>query len=433
MATKVSNKTEVDFNSLSHIFREEMSALVVDFYEITEVKTENITKIIKNNSDPQFNKLSSDDYINFKDENTKHLQFRYAMFNYMYSIFEKHINELFKLSIKKNSKIRERYVTKFIELDKLRVENKQNSIRNTEYETATATKKINIQLKFIKEITYLLPPLHNWQYFYDISDEVMWANEDLKFDFTEMRARRNLLTHRGTKYDEEYVENIQMSVKKSKKISDPTKRVEQYHERKFFAFGNIKRKNLFDLINKNTPINIRISDSYFTHCFFLLINIYFVLWNNATKSNNLSINFSHELMELGKKLKNSNFYFVAKSMTYNFLVNYSDKNQDNDFVKANYLLATREINKFKILYNKEIVQTKNEKEFIEYFANKNEPIYNLLLCLLNDDFDGCLNNLKKVKNLTADSRNWFIFSDLLTYKDFEAIFISILVKENVNH
>lgn len=428
MATKKTIKKVDEFTRLSDNFRDEMSALIVDFYEITQVKTQTISKIIKQSSSSDPNNLPIEDYIEFVEENTKHHQFRYAMFNFMNSIFEKHINDLFKISIINNPKIKERYITKFIELDKLRVESKQSSIRNTDYETTTSAKKLNIQLKYIKEISSLLPPLHNWQFFYDISDTEMWANEDLKFDFTEMKSRRNLLTHRGTVYDEDYVESIINSVKKSKKISDPQKRVEEYHKLKYFTFISQKQKTLHDLIGKNSTYKVRISNSYFTHCFITLINIYFTVWNNATKSNNLCINLSHELLELGKKLKNPTFYFVAKSICYRYIRNYLIETIDNDFVKANYLLATREVNKINAKLGREITQSKFEKEFIDYFLAKNEPIYNLLLSLLNNNYDDCLELLKKVNGLKEQSRNWFIFSDLLDYKNFNEIFSLVVEK-----
>lgn len=431
-------QTEVTFQKLAYIFIEEFSALIEDFSDITKNKAMNLKEVIGNKIKNK--EISKEDYFYLIDDNTKHRQFRYAMFNYMNSLFEKHINELFVLAIKKNKKIRDNYVTKFIELDKEKIQKNLPSIRNTEYEKMSANKKIDLQLKFMNEITHMLPPLHNWQYFFDIKDQKMWVDPNLKFDFTEMKARRNLLTHRNTYYDEEYINSIQNAVKNSKKISDPAKRIEEYHNNMFFFFTKDKHKTLNDLIGKNSRNQVSISVNYFTKSFFVLINIYFILSNHATNSNTNAINFSHELLVLGKKLGNALFYFMALKLTLNQINSYSFANDDMDLVKVNYLLAFREVGKILRFKNAELLSKEiykdyleyysqeTYKDYLEYFKNKKDPIYKLLIYLLDDDLDSCLLVIKQIKDLKEEHKRWFIYSDLLTYKNFDEIFKSTIAK-----
>lgn len=413
-------KTET-FESIAVSFEDEMTALIDDFYQISDIKIENIDKILKKRKDKDDGKFSYENYINFKDENIKHVHFRFAMFNYLNSLFEKHINELLRFSIKNNTKVREQFLIKFIDLDKKQVEKNLPSLRDMQYEKMSLSKKTEFQMNYFKDISNSLPPLNNWEYFFNIPESRMWANKNLKFDYTEMRARRNLLTHRGSFYDQDYIDNIITTVKKSKKTLDPTKRFMDYHEMGFFLSSDYELKTLEDLVNKIKPKFVTISVPYFTHCFNTLIKIYFTAYNHATMSDTFAINIVHKLLVLSRRLKNPMFYFEARSLAYDFLKNYSSKNDGNDYLKANYLLAIREINKFRKKRNLDIKKTEFEIEFIEYFNSKHEPLYQLLIHLMDDNFDQCLIDIKNVTGLTERSKNWFIFSDLIDYKNFKEV------------
>lgn len=64
-------KTEI-FESIAASFEDEMTALIDDFYQISDIKIENIDKILKKRKDKDDGKFSYENYINFKDENIKH-------------------------------------------------------------------------------------------------------------------------------------------------------------------------------------------------------------------------------------------------------------------------------------------------------------------------------------------------------------------------
>jgi hypothetical protein len=136
----------------------------------------------------------------------------------------------------------------------------------------------------------------------------MWNNKSLRFDFMEIRSRRNLLTHRGIYYDIEYVEKMLRSVPSSRNFINPKERIKFYFENLFFhvsKFNSIINDDVENLINSKDRIAVVISNNYFIFSFSRLILIYCKLWVYATKSHTLLIDLSNNLIKLGLKYKNN--------------------------------------------------------------------------------------------------------------------------------
>ena len=423
---------EIDkFNSIGSRFCDEMMALADDFFEIANDKVNSIVKQADSLKASKENRKSIDyhEIKNFSEDNLKHRLFRIAMFNYMNSIFERGINDLLKLSIKEDVGVKSRFIEKFIDLDNQKIKNGQSSIRNAKFELMPQTDRDQIYLKYFKEVSECLPPLINWKHFYDISDRSMWSNKNLRFDFNEIRSRRNLLTHRGIHYDEEYVEKVLYGATKSKNVADPQERIEFYFKRGLFTFKKKSSEevvNLYSLVNTESPVPVVIKHSYFNHSFSTLLYIYLKLWSHAAKSDDLIVSISHDLLVRSRKLSNPSYVLFVLHLLNDFHHDFNGE-ISSDFLKANHLLAFREMNKLaEEDGRKTFSPNKFELEFLEYFKNSNDPKFKVLISVFNNDLDGAIGNLQLCKGLHESSKNWFLFSDLIKDSRFDAAFESAL-------
>jgi hypothetical protein len=283
-----------------------------------------------------------------------------------------------------------------------------------------------IYLNLFKEVTETLPPLLNYQHFFSISDRNMWNDESLRFDFMEIRSRRNLLTHRGINYDNEYIEKILKSAPSSSNFINPKKRIQFYFEKEFFhipKLNSIVNNDIKNLINLEKPIPVVITNNYFMFSFSRLMMIYCKLWVYATKSHELLINISHDLIKLGLKYKTGILISLSIHIVEDFI--YCFENEDiSDLLKANYLLAVRDIkNKHAENEEKKSVFFKYENEFLEYFINKTDvPLYQVLISILGNDLVTAITHLKTCADLPAESKNWVLFTDLLEIPEFDNAF-----------
>lgn len=415
------------FNKLGYHFCNEMIALAHDFFEIATQKIDSIIKktdsLKKNNDGSEL--VNYHELKNLSDDNLKHHLFRIAMFNYMNSIFERGVNDLLKLSIREDDDVKARFIEKFIDYDHHRIKNGQTSIRNTKFELMSQGDRDLVYLKFFKEVCEFMPPPLNWKFFYDISDQRMWRDKNLRFDFNEIKSRRNLLTHRGTHFDEEYAERVIYGATKSKNFIDPQERIEFFFKRKLFTHHpkiTKENNNLYTLINQENPIPVIINNSYFNHSFSVLMNLYFKLWNHATKSDHLLVQTSHDLLVSSRKLSNPSYVFLVLDLLNEFYKDF-DGQFSSDYLKANHLLAFREmrfiVNKFT---DKTLRRNKLEQEFLDYFKISKEPIYKVLVSVVENDLDGAISNLLLCRGLPKSGKNWFLFTDIFENPRFEDAF-----------
>jgi hypothetical protein len=423
----MNDDTTTQFERLGNNFIEEFLALLTDFYEINDEKLEFTKKTINELKEKKLksNDLSYEQLKQLRHDNLKHEQFRIAMFNYMNAIFERNINDLFKFSIAHDEIVKRRYLEKFIEIDSSKILQGQKPIRNAAFELMNSGDKEQIYLSYFQEVTSSLPPLINYQHFFSIPDKNMWRENFLKFDFNEIRARRNLLTHRGTTFDKEYVDTVNRATTTSKNAIDPNNRIKHYFEKKLFTFPQIElnfNNNLSSLIDTEKPIPVAITHKYFIFSFSCLLKIYMKIWSYAAKSDSLVINVTHDLMIFGSKFKTKTLFSLAENITTDYIHCFGSDNI-HDFLKANYLLCCRDVHNTLRSYGKELkTKPKHEEDFVEYFKSKLEdPKFSLLMNIYNNQLNSALDDLKRCKGLPKNAESWFLFEDLKTMDEFKEL------------
>ena len=161
-----------------------------------------------------------------------------ALFTYLYSIYEKHLDELVKFSIRKDTSVRGRYFqlySDFLKDSDLKL--------HPNFINLSKVKQTEFILEHLSSIKKQMVDLKREQFLFDIPDKIMWKDKNLKFNLTEIRARRNLITHRKAIFDKRYVVDIKNSVKKSKKVEDPKTTIAFY-----------VRRNLYPKIQRLDPL-----------------------------------------------------------------------------------------------------------------------------------------------------------------------------------
>ena len=422
MAIKKSK--EVNFE-LGDAFIKDFSSLMDDFDSITRDKIENIVSYRKEFDEVDGRVERIDIFKKMSQENLKHHQFRVAMFNYLNSIFERHINKLIEQSIISNKLFREKCLNKLIEYDEEKIKKNEKTIRNFKWESASKNEKNQILIKNFKELFYKFTPILGWQFFFGVEDDLMWSDKNLRLDFTEIRARRNLLTHRGSSYDREYVDNIQ-HVTKSKNVFDPQKRISELFAKGYFILGKFdaeKHNNLLKLIDeKNTKVPI--TNAYFFHTFSVFTRIYCKLWNKVTNSSDLNSQLTHELLVLGHKTGSIAFPRLALIISNEFYEFFFTQKADNTLFKVNYLLLVKELqrNTSKVevpeFLNERTVKFRKDIET----DHADDAIFKVLLNVLDDDLDAAMKNLEKCNDLMPGNKDWIMFTDMRKRDDFSNIF-----------
>jgi hypothetical protein len=251
----------------------------------------------------------------------------------------------------------------------------------------------------------------------------MWKEKTLKYDFSEIRARRNLLTHRGLNFDREYVDAINRSVTASKNSINPRDRTEYFLENKLFTFINLHNElsnDLSSLVSSVKPIPVSISSRYFNFSFGCLLKIYIKLLVFATKSDSLITHISHDLMCLGSKFKTAKLFQLSIDIIDDYIFYYGEDSL-HDYTKANYLLAWRDkhnslkkqnIDKYKI--------SDHEVSFKNYFKDKlDNPLYRVLMNICENNLDKAISELSNCNGLSGDANSWFLFNDLKGLDGFD--------------
>lgn len=406
-------------------FIDEFLALLTDFYEISNDKNEATKNTISELRQlaPNISDLTHDQARHLMHDNLKHNQFRIAMFNYMNAIFERNIHSLLKFSIINNEDIKKRYLEKFIEIESERIQQGQKAIRNATFELMNSEEKLKIYLSFFKEVIGTLPPLLNYQHFFNIPDKAMWKEKSLKFDFNEIRARRNLLTHRGIHFDKDYADTVTRSVTTSKNSVNPQSRIEYFFKNNLFTFPKFNgqlTENLYSLVNERTQIPVAVTYNYFIFSFCCLLRIYITAWSFAANSDELIISASHDLMNFGFKVKTKRLTQLAITIIEDYLDNFG-KEKSQDYLKANYILGWRDVHN-SLMKSKKKIKTPSsyETEFKEYFRSKiDEPLYKVLIDVCDNNLEDAIRNLSECRGLPEDSFSWFLFNDLRSMDGFK--------------
>ena len=284
-------KKDINLDTLAIDFIGDIFPLLQEFCEMRSDKVslrKKLHKEIKKENEEQIDHYSYYSEIKKSNDSIKsqvHLQ--NALFTYLYSIYEKHLDELVKFSIRKDTSVRGRYFqlySDFLKDSDLKL--------HPNFINLSKVKQTEFILEHLSSIKKQMVDLNREQFLFDIPDKIMWKDKNLKFNLTEIRARRNLITHRKAIFDKRYVVDIKNSVKKSKKVEDPKTTIAFYVRRNLYP----KIQSLDELTKKNFPVRNDIR--YFFHVLETIINIYSTVWNYTSKSSNLTSTIGYELNKL---------------------------------------------------------------------------------------------------------------------------------------
>ena len=210
-------KKIINFETLADDFIEDIFALLQEFVEILNDK-ESLRKklrkeIHKNNGEQIDNYYNYNEIKKSNDSIKSQIHLQNALFTYLYSTYEKHIDELVKFSVRKDSSVR----FNFFNLYKKYLKDSNSNIPS-DFINLSKSKQAEYILEPLRDVKTKMDDINREQFLFDIPDKIMWRDKNLKFNIVEIRARRNLITHRKAVFDKQYVSDIKHSVTKSKKL-----------------------------------------------------------------------------------------------------------------------------------------------------------------------------------------------------------------------
>lgn len=387
-------------------FIRSMMNLIEDFHEISPERHKEVVsslEIVQQDEKTDRQKLD-----NFLNKKTKFEQIQFAMFNYMNSVFERSVNSLLKYAITNNDDVNSIYINKFIDYEKTL----SKPIRDSNYEKATDQERMQIRMDYYDQIISLIPS--NWQILLNIPDSLMWKNKFFKYEYTELRARRNLLTHRGSFFDKKYVNEIKNSITKSKKSVDLKEGFNFYNDQGFFGSFKTGLQKLDDLCTGNKTV--RMPPGYIFHVFKILIRTFNLIRLFSDKNGSSTTELQVNLINLGIRFKHNSYLIIARLLADDHLFaspHLEEDEENNIFIKGNYLLACLEEKKIFELNQIEYKKKKNEESFFEELKGVNIPIIKLLIAMYQGEenrYEAILNSFEK--KLYASAINWPIFNEI---------------------
>lgn len=388
-------------------FIRSMMNLIEDFHEISPERHKEVVSSLE--SVQQDEKTDRQKFDNFLNKKTKFEQIQFAMFNYMNSVFERSVNSLLKYAITNNDDVASIYINKFIDYEKTL----SKPIRDSNYEKATDQERMQIRMDYYDQIISLIPS--NWQILLNIPDSLMWKNKFFKYEYTELRARRNLLTHRGSFFDKKYVNEIKNSITKSKKSVDLKEGFNFYNDQGFFGSFKTGLQKLDDLCTGNKTV--RMPPGYIFHVFKILIRTFNLIRLFSDKHGSSTTELQVNLINLGIRFKHNSYLIIARLLTDDHLFaspHLEEDEENNIFIKGNYLLACLEEKKIFELNKIEYKKKKNEEIFFEELKEVNIPIVKLLITMYQGEsnkYEAILNSFEN-KKLYTTAINWPIFNEI---------------------
>ena len=392
-------------------FNHSMFALLTDYLDIAPEKSKEIYDLVdKVKSKTKKENEKYDRYKDYIDKSKKFSQFQYAMFNFMNSIFERSMNDLLKFAIRSKKDIKNIFIKKFIDYE----DKQDKKIRDANYENLTNKQRLAFQLNYYEQIITLKPD--NWQFLLNIPNEIMWASKKLKFEYTELRARRHLLTHRGYSFDKKYVEDIKNTIKKSKNSDDPKKLFELFHRNKYFT-NTRDELDVLDDLAKPKPYRVFMTRFYFINAFTCLFR-FFHMVQCYLSSSEVGFTSSAQVKFLNAAVKYEDPYLMNFSkILCNDLVKI-DKKKMHNYEMCNYLIGCIEIRNVLNKMKKDYKKTKYEEEYLNCIIENNDPLIKFLVAYYHEDKSKYKQLLEKIEDssLGADAINWPIFNGIRNNK-----------------
>jgi len=433
------------YDNLADLFIEDIFLLIKDFIEIDKKKEKEVGKIRKqlskeaksDNADEWFFNSNFERIQKYGGVRDSRIHFQNAMFTYLFALYEKHINELIKFSIKSDKSIRKRYLDLY-----LRYLKKDNKDISAAFLNLSKQKQTEHMLDFLRNVKYEMEDLKREQFLFKVPEKTFWFFKDLKFHFTEIRARRNLIVHRNNIFDNEYVEKMNQ-IEISKKANNPKATFNNYVKNGLYP----KINNFDDFLKKEYKVVCNFS--YFYHTFNILLRLYLTISNQVAMSPSIINMTSVKLNNLFlNQHQGFNFLMDGLDLLNHYERNYPDvlKNDSIEaviFLKGNKLITiniwlSHFEDSIKSIKSKKLknfwlkfcnVITKEKETLVKFFKEKKEPIYKIIVALSENRISDCTKLIKQV-DVYAQMREWPLFFELFKNKTFSDAFDSQLKKSS---
>ncbi len=353
---------------------------------------------------------------------------------YMWNTFEKNMFDLIRTSYKTNKNFKHRYITRFRAVDKKLLSQKPHGkkqgspkgLMGTEYLTASKKKQDSINLENINQVVAHNGTLDSYHYLFDDGKWQTEEGERIYNNFLEIKARRNLLVHRGDTIDKTYLDHSRAEGKpngfKDKEI------IAKFYERRFFQAQN----------NKSTGKRgkeIEIGDKanctygYVAHVYFTLAALYCHYWCEVIRDfvgrdDKISCSsLVHGLMESSLKIDGYAPLTVSRFITHSF---FSIYNENKCIDKINPIDRINDLLIFKNLSDKNKASLEKRKSYI-YLSESNslDRVFKMALAFIRDDLEEGFNFLESTSEEEVgevDMHSWYLFNGLRNKKRFKEIY-----------
>ncbi len=451
MANDHSENYQKNLSNLFQSFTDDLNLIIDDYSAIVRDKTKNVSSSLQKikEKDVTLGKRSFkyEDAKDFIEITQKRMHFSYAMFLYLYSTHERHTNFLLKESILNNPKVQSNYAHQFSKL------NSEKNIIDATFITQSKEDQIKTQIQYLPDVLKLknfVAP-QSWQIIMgseknflnstdslaikgvNLQEDIFTKKSNLKFDYNEIRARRNILAHRGSKFDSEYISKItgEKNLSKSGVDKETVNRIRDFFDVNFYR--KIDQEVSFeDLLNQR----IQITPLYFYHTYFTFIKLYLDLWLSVSQDYSEINSLALEMLFLSRKAKN--FVFVLFSISLlTYLVKEkisrgSELDLDTEYTMANYLLSLNELRRRTKIPRAKFNKIEFVTEYIKYFKSHKNKLFAVLLAVIQDDFDKAMKELENCEPIfhKRQKEEWFLFIDLKEHSSFDSVFNKLIKKSS---
>ncbi|MDC1408813.1 hypothetical protein N8524_10915 [Candidatus Puniceispirillum sp.] len=344
-----------------------------------------------------------------------------AYFVYSFTLFEKFISDVIKLSVTKNKKVRELYAQQFLNFAK------EHRSKNND------DKYINMLTdwkKMLANYDELPNPIAIAIFIFGVNESGK-IFEKRKFKYVEARERRNLLTHRGQYIDKRYLDSIKRGLGKNG---------QQYEKRLKKEVFRSDELNFNELEKNRIPANI--TPSYFVSVIETLLYIAIVIHLAAFKKSkklyreqgSYALNACHRILSYAFDFKSPTFLFVCKDIWFYFAKEIANLDIKDWclFERVNYCLCQQKI--VEILNpileessahsGKKLTAFKppNFEKILEYCVENEVNHRNLALAHFRDKPKEILKYCEKIPVTKVDFHNWVIFKKWQDNPDLRTFF-----------
>ena len=435
--TKNNDKEFWEFNFQSEEFINQFTNILSELVSISSDKTRTLERRGKIPDISDYSKGTRVTYNYFielieeEKDSQKAENLNNAMFIYLFSCFEKMMNDLISRAFKFNKQLKLRYSQMFVEADERRIKDGYKSFRDDVYENMSEELRDDFKLKRLKDVLATKSPMQGYKFIFGVPSERFEkdnGNQELIFNYNEIRERRNLLIHRGNTADRIYENKIDQFCKSSK--FNKVELLKEFQKKGFLKFPK-KQRTKSSRIQKGTSVTS--SPNYFFHVFTTLTLLYIKFCSYSHDS----IDTFEYLSSYSNKLLNTASdldLLMPLDIIQKSTVNIARDHFSGDFSKLsnvdliNFLLSAKEIQK-KLDKEKSFQSLMSISPFQQIYEILNhrnlEGGESLAFSIFRDDIE---ESLKFIETLAPDPltdkelHEWFIFRELHDNNKFKEIF-----------